>query len=376
MTATPKQVSLDLKCCRERQEWVVGLLERLNADRAIFGLPEHVQYLSGFRPHRLMSALVSLDADGHCTLVAPNEEPDHTAADQVVSYPAQWRATLRQEQTESAAQALGDALQDRPPARRVGVEFSRFAPHVRQGVGLNDEADLVDLEPDLWKRRRRKDPDELTMIRRAVACTDAMYARAREIIEPRITEIEVYNQLHAAAVNVAGEPLTALGSDYQANSPGGPPRPRPAQSGELMILDLSPAYRGYYADNCRTIAVDGRPTEDQQRAWQFIVRTLDVVEQTVRPGVSCRELFESAQSMLDEYRADAFWHHLGHGFGLFPHEAPHLNTHWDDTFEEGDVFTAEPGLYGPELKAGIRLEQNYRVTADGVERLTSFPLEL
>ena len=40
------------------------------------------------------------------------------------------------------------------------------------------------------------------------------------------------------------------------------------------------------------------------------------------------------------------------------------------------VFTAEPGLYAPDLKAGIRLEQNYLVTASGVELLTKFPLEL
>ncbi len=76
--------------------------------------------------------------------------------------------------------------------------------------------------------------------------------------------------------------------------------------------------------------------------------------------------------MLDEYRAGAFFHHLGHGFGLFPHEGPHLNPRWDDTFAVGDVFTAEPGLYGPELRAGIRLEENYVVTETGVERLTRF----
>ena len=59
-----------------------------------------------------------------------------------------------------------------------------------------------------------------------------------------------------------------------------------------------------------------------------------------------------------------------------PVMAPHLNPHWDDTFETGDTFTAEPGLYAGDLQAGIRLEQNYVVTADGVERLTNFSLEL
>jgi Xaa-Pro aminopeptidase len=58
---------------------------------------------------------------------------------------------------------------------------------------------------------------------------------------------------------------------------------------------------------------------------------------------------------------------------LFPHEAPHLNPHWDDYFEEGDVFAAEPGLYDPEqLRAGMRIENNYRVTNSGVELLTPF----
>jgi Xaa-Pro aminopeptidase len=42
----------------------------------------------------------------------------------------------------------------------------------------------------------------------------------------------------------------------------------------------------------------------------------------------------------------------------------------------GDVFTAEPGLYGEDLRGGIRLEENYVVTATGVEKLTDFGLEL
>jgi len=44
--------------------------------------------------------------------------------------------------------------------------------------------------------------------------------------------------------------------------------------------------------------------------------------------------------------------------------------------EVGDVIAVEPGLYREDLRAGIRLEQNYRITDDGCERLSGFPLDL
>ncbi len=370
-------LNLDPIHCRARQQRLCERLAELSVDRAVLVSHENVQYLTGFRPHRLMQAAVCLEADGRCTLAAPNSEPDDVAADRVVTFEAQWHSTLRQEQLETATRTLADAVSRN--SQRLGIEYAAGCPHVLRAFDVpNVSGDrLVDMDPVLWRLRRRKDSDELAMIRRAIGCTEAMYARAREIIAPGITELDVFSQLHAAAVAVAGEPLTApLGNDYQCNSPGGPPRGRAAQEGELFILDLGPCYRGYYADNCRTIAVSGQPADEQQNAWEAIVAVLDMVEQTVRPGVSCRDLFDQAQAMLDEDRAGAFSHHLGHGFGLFPHTAPHLNPHWDDTFAEGDTFTAEPGLYTEDLKAGIRLEQNYVVTTDGVERLTNFPLEL
>ena len=96
----------------------------------------------------------------------------------------------------------------------------------------------------------------------------------------------------------------------------------------------------------------------------------------MKPGKSCKELFHEAEEILKQSPVGQFDHHLGHGIGLFPHEGPHLNPFWDDTFEVGDVFTAEPGLYAPELRAGMRLENDYLVTETGVELLSDFPLEL
>ena len=40
------------------------------------------------------------------------------------------------------------------------------------------------------------------------------------------------------------------------------------------------------------------------------------------------------------------------------------------------MFAVEPGLYGHDLRAGIRLENNYLVTKTGVELLTPFPMDL
>ena len=144
----------------------------------------------------------------------------------------------------------------------------------------------------------------------------------------------------------------------------------------MYILDLGVGFRGYHSDNARTLAVGGRPTEKQQRAWDAVAAVFPLVESTVRPGVSCRQLFETVQRQLEEYRPWVFNHHLGHGVGLAPQEGPHLNPRWDDTFAEGDFLAVEPGLYHEELRHGVRLEQNYLVTAVGVELLTEWPLGL
>jgi hypothetical protein len=94
------------------------------------------------------------------------------------------------------------------------------------------------------------------------------------------------------------------------------------------------------------------------------------------PGRQLPLAHEEVAEKLDRYRGWRFPHHLGHGIGLAAHEAPRLNPEWDDTLAEGDVVTVEPTLYSDELRGGVRIEQDNRVTADGIERLSSFPTDL
>ncbi|HEX5446635.1 MAG TPA: Xaa-Pro peptidase family protein [Pirellulales bacterium] len=365
------ELDINVEGCLRRQRRLLAEMQRLNVDGTIVQKTEHVQWLAGPRFAWLVEAAVLLTAEGHCTLFAP-ESVELAAADDVVRFDARRIGTLRNDQRQACSEAIAKHLAGKPRPKRLGVEFSCFAPYLAQEL----TAERVDVEPVLYRLRRRKEPDELARLKKAIAGTRAMYQRAREIIEPGVNELHVFNELQAAAVREFGEMLTGTGNDYACGKPGGPPRDRQAEAGELYILDLGPAFRGYFADNCRAFAVNGRPTDAQLAAWEQLAAVFPLVEQTVKPGVSCREFYHLVKQRLDEFMPGSFDHHLGHGIGLFPHEAPHLNPHWDDTFELGDVFTVEPGLYSPELRAGIRLENDYLVTADGVECLSDFPLEL
>ncbi|MCA9145625.1 MAG: aminopeptidase P family protein [Planctomycetales bacterium] len=361
----------NVDACRGRQRRLLDHMQQQRIDAVIVTQTEHVQWLAGPRFPWLMQAAAALRVDGHLTLAVPKKPVLEAAADETVTYEAQWHSTLRNDQRHACMELLEQTVGGKLKGSRIGVEFSSFGRHGNFG-----EKELIDIEPTLYKLRRRKDADELARIRKAISGTEKMYERAREIMRPGITELEMFNQLQMAAVDEFGEMLTGTGNDYQCCSRGGPPRAgRAAKAGELYVLDLGPAFRGYFADNCRTIAVT-EPSDDQREAWGFIMKVFEHVEQNVKPGKSAQQLFHEAQAILNEAPIGVFNHHLGHGIGLFPHEAPHLNPNWDDTFEEGDVFTAEPGLYAPELQAGMRIENDYLVTGEGVELLTPFPLHL
>ena len=96
----------------------------------------------------------------------------------------------------------------------------------------------------------------------------------------------------------------------------------------------------------------------------------------MKPGHSCKEMFEVIAGKLDDWKGYQFFHHAGHGIGLDPHEFPRINPHWDDAFAVGDVIAYEPGLYHEKLSGGIRLENNYVIREDGPEKLSHFPFDL
>jgi len=362
---------LDVAACRRRQQRLVQWMAENSVEQTLVTQREHVQWLTGVYYSPLFAPVAALQADGRCLLVAPQRAPDAAGADEVLVYPAKQNSTLCNDQKQRAVEVYARSAWYRP-TQRLATEYSTFPGYLTDG----HRAPWLDAEGPLYRLRRRKESDELRKIRRAIAATAKMYQRAREIVSPGISELQVFNQLQSVAVETLGEPLTGTGNDYRCGARGGSPRQgRVAQAGELYILDLGPAFRGYFSDNCRTIAVS-RPDDRQLAAWSAVTQVFRHIEATVRPGKNAQELFHEVQHLLDQAPVGTFDHHLGHGIGLFPHESPHLNPSWNDVFEEGEVFAVEPGLYADELRVGLRIENDYRVTATGVELLSDFDMAL
>jgi Xaa-Pro aminopeptidase len=166
---------------------------------------------------------------------------------------------------------------------------------------------------------------------------------------------------------------------------------RVLRAGQSLVVDLFPRDR-LFADTTRTFCV-GPPPADLLAAHELVRRAVELAESAARPGVSGWHL---QQRVCRHFEAEGwptptsspgtergYVHGLGHGVGAELHELPTFKEHDADgegILDVGDVLTLEPGLYEPAPATGagwgVRLEDTYRVTTDGVESLTPMPRDL
>ncbi len=359
-------------------------LRRIMADRridlAVVTDPRHVMYLTGRTTTPDQPAVLLLPAEGERILIGPHSSQP-AACDRDLTYLTFSITVLVDDLVADAAVLLDQAICDVAPPLRVFVEPSampaRIADVLRSHVA---QSTWIDLRPTLLELRRRKDADEVDSIRRSIRVAEAGYAAAHRTIATGRTELDVHAAMYDAMVHELQSSFVLDGdfaTGQRADRGGGPPTRRAIEPGDLYILDIFPRIDGYACDLCRTFAVD-EPTPAQREAWQLVHGTLEEVVRLIRPGVAGGEIRAEMERRLhrSELARDSFFHHAGHGIGLQPHESPRMIIDCDHTFELGNVFTLEPGIYGPHLQGGLRLEHNYLLGPDGPEQLDSFPMDL
>ena len=226
--------------------------------------------------------------------------------------------------------------------------------------------------------RARKDPSEISAMKKAQAITDAAFASTVEYIRAAfaskkpVTEREV--QLHLeetmrrlGSVGLAFSSIVAAGVNGAA--PHSIPGSRTLQRGDMVVMDFGARFGGYCADMTRVVSI-GYPGEREAAAYAAIRRANEEVEALLRPGVTGRAAHDHAESVLAQCGfAGCMGHALGHGVGLDIHEQPVLAPRNEEPLAAGNVVTIEPGIYIPG-EFGCRLEDFGVVCEDGFEVFT------
>jgi Xaa-Pro aminopeptidase len=295
---------------------------------------------------------------------------------------------------------------------------------LRRLVDASSEVRVVPVNQEIRRLRASKSPSELDMIRRAVYVSALAHREAMRSVEPGMNEFEIqglieyYFRRHGAerpafaSIVASGPNSTTL--HYRATD-------RFMEDGEVLLMDVGAAYQGYAADITRTIPVNGRFAEDQRAIYEIVLAAQKAAEEEIIVGRTWSEANQAANRVVSEGLAslglidapDAtyycespqndnrcsqlrlfYMHSLGHGIGLNVHD-PDISSL--ESFQIGSAFTIEPGIYvrsdvldhlrdSPEnhemierlrpavtryRDVGVRIEDVYIMTEDGLERVSS-----
>jgi len=254
-------------------------------------------------------------------------------------------------------------------------------PTHRYVAGLRDRLPtfaVKDVSGAIGELRVTKDEGEVALLHKAMAATIAGQRRAAGVITAGIGEGAVDGAVYAAFREAGAEGIafpSIVGSGYNATTLHYDQNVGTCNDGELVVVDIGARWGYYCGDLTRTYPANGRFTDRQREVYDLVLSAHDRAAEAMRPGFSIFDLRKIAYGIFEESDirdskgeslGQYFIHGLGHHLGLDAHdpgsdEAP---------LEPGMVITNEPGIYIPAEALGVRIENDFLITADGAENLS------
>jgi len=266
--------------------------------------------------------------------------------------------------------------------RRLLIEEAElsYAEFGRLSAALSDVSLCAGASDLLNKQRMVKTPEELEKIAKAQVLTDAAFAHILPLLSPRMTEREVALELEFfmrrnGADGVAFDTIAVSGA--ASALPHGVPSDTPLRQG-FLTMDFGAKLDGYCSDMTRTVVI-GKADEEMKRVYNTVLAAQAAALDGLREGLGCREADALARRIIREAGFGAcFGHSLGHGVGLYIHEAPNLSPRAAESavLTKGNVVSVEPGIY-LEGQYGCRIEDMVAIDYDGcLLNFTHSPKEL
>lgn len=268
--------------------------------------------------------------------------------------------------------------------QKIGFEATAvlYSEYMKYGKAGAEMYEFLPVEEDiLGKMRQVKRPDELALLKRAIAITDETFSHLCQWIQVDMTEKEVETEIARKMIALGADSLafsSIVASGPNGSMPHAHPSSRRIQRGELVTIDMGARYKGYCGDMTRTICL-GEPAEPRMReVYAAVLTAMKTCEAGLRAGISGKAADALARNALKAENLDTYYvHSTGHGVGLQIHEGPNLSARAseDVMLPVGAVVTVEPGVYISGW-SGTRVEDCVLLKEDGVEVLTQSSTDL
>jgi Xaa-Pro aminopeptidase len=331
--------------------------------------------------------------------------------------------------TAAQLYVVGDVRVGNQPGEQPRI-LSRDDQLVRALTAKHPSLKLASANQYVSLLRGTKSAAELDLIRKAVEITVEAHREAMRAMEPDMNEFEIQGLIeYTFRRNGADRPsfATIVGSGPNSTTLHYNADDRFMNAGEVVVMDIGASYRGYAADVTRTLPVSGTFTPDQRAIYQIVRDAQAAAERNAKPGMKANVMSDSAAAVLAAGLARVgliesptamydcgspqqaqqcpqlslyYMHGLGHGIGLEVHDPEQF--YFTGTIAAGSAFTLEPGIYVREnlleilpktprnealiaklrpavqkfRNIGIRIEDDYIVTAQGTEWISRAPREI
>ena len=237
----------------------------------------------------------------------------------------------------------------------------------------------------LKELRSVKTAGEVAVMQKAIDITDHTFRHLLNLIRPGIMEYEIEAEIyHSFLSQRATGPAygSIIASGDKARTLHYVENNQECRDGELILMDFGAEYGNYCADLTRTVPVNGKFSPRQKTVYNACLHLHYYAARILKPGISIIDYTEkigdeatgvfqkigllTRQEVKNEDPQDRayrkyLYHGISHHLGIDVHD---LGTR-TEPIKAGMVFTIEPGIYIEEEKMGVRIENNFWVTASG-----------
>ena len=234
------------------------------------------------------------------------------------------------------------------------------------------EYNFIDSTNIVWNLRKIKSDLEIKNIEKICSITSKVFNNLINKISLGMSEREIATIFKKDLINNGVDYIMYLSCASGINGYNQiicNPSEKKIGDGDILIIDTGSTLNGYYCDFDRNFGfgnINQKSLDAYNKLWNATEKTLEII----KPGISCKEVYESLSKNLFSSNVKSNVGRMGHGFGLQLTEPPSIMIDDNTILEKNMILALEPSI---EIENDLMLvhEENILITQNGNRLLSS-----